>query len=126
MKSFGFPKMLKGSGVNASNIIDGEKATTSNLRILLGSEKGEFFGDPFYGIRLKRYIYEQNSKVLKDIIIDEIYTQINVFMPQLLINRKDIDIIQERGQLIANIKVTNNLDYTSNTYSLVIFQDEER
>lgn len=125
MKSINFPNMFKST--SATEILTDKTATLNNLKLLLNSEKGELSGDPFYGIRLKRYLFEQNNKILKDIIIDEIYTQISVFMPQLIIKRKDIDVIQtNRGTLVANIKVTNKVDYTVDSYSLVLFNGGER
>ena len=124
MKSIGFPKIFKNK--TSSNIITDKEATLSNLKILLGSEKGQFLGDPYFGIRLKRYIFEPNNNVLKDIIIDEIYSQIKTFMPQLIVNRKDIDVIQTtKGKLVANIKATYVVDYSRENYSLVIFQQED-
>lgn len=124
MKSIGFPKIFKNK--TSSNIIIDKEATLSNLKILLGSEKGQFLGDPYFGIRLKRYLFEPNNNVLKDIIIDEIYSQIKTFMPQLIVNRKDIDVIQTtKGKLVANIKATYVVDYSRENYSLVIFQQED-
>lgn len=124
MKSIDFPKMFKST---STNIVSDKEATEKNLKWLLQSEKGELFGDPFYGIRLKRYIYEQNNSVLKDIIIDEIYTQLCLFMPQLVIKRNDITIEQDRekAKLYANIKALNRLDYTTNLFNIVLFQEEE-
>ena len=43
------------------------------------------------------------------------------------IRRKDIDVVQtKRGTLVANIKVTNKVDYTIDSYSLVLFNGGER
>jgi phage baseplate assembly protein W len=106
------------------------QATTQNLLSLLGSERGEFVDDPDYGVAIKRYIFEQNNTILRDIIIDELYTQISVFIPQVIINRKDITIRQngtgKRARLEATIKVTNRLDFTTNTFNLVLFNNEEQ
>ncbi len=123
MKSIGFPKMF--GTTTSSNIINDKKATLTNIKLLLGSEKSTLIGDPYYGIKLKYYMFEQNGKILKDIIIDEIYTQIKTFIPQVIVNRNDIDIIQdEKGKLIANIRVTYLVDYTQENYSLVLFKEE--
>lgn len=126
MKSIKFPDMFNSS---STNIVSDFDATQQNLILLLGSEKGELFGDPYYGIRIKRYIYEQNNSILRDIIIDEIYTQIALFMPQLLVKRKDIKIIQnqngKRAQIIATVKATNRIDFTTNLYNIVLFDSEE-
>ena len=104
MKSIAFPRMILNK--TSSNIIDDRQATKNNIANLLGSEQGTLFGDPFYGIRLKFYMFEQNSKVLKDILIDEIYTQIKVFIPQVTIRRSDIDVFQtKRGEISAKVRV---------------------
>lgn len=125
MKSVGFPKMINNK--TSTNIIEDREATRNNIKNLLGSEKGSLFGDPYFGIRLKYYLFEQNSRVLKDILIDEIYSQIKVFIPQVFINRRDIDIIQtKRGVLEAKIKVTYRSDFTQENFSLVLFKEGER
>ncbi len=125
MKSVGFPKMINNK--TSTNIIEDREATRNNIKNLLGSEKGSLFGDPYFGIRLKYYLFEQNSRVLKDILIDEIYSQIKVFIPQVFINRRDIDIIQtKRGVLEVKIKVTYRSDFTQENFSLVLFKEGER
>ena len=123
MNSIEFPKMFNTSN---TNIVKDEDASMQNLRVLLGCEKGELFGDPFYGIRLKRYIFDQNNFVLRDILIDEIYTQIMVFVPQFTVRRNDIKIIQDGKDVRIRFKALNNLDYTTNMYDLVLFREEER
>lgn len=123
MKSINFPNMLSHS---STNTIEDKKATLNNLKLLCASGQGELFGDPFYGPGIKKYMYSQNSKLLKDVITDELYTQINVFMPQLYVQRKDIEILQnERGKLTANIRVTDRQTYETVSYSLVLFGEGE-
>ena len=123
MKSIGFPKMFSTS--TSSNVVVDKQATLNNIRLLLGSEKTTLFGDPYYGIKLKYYMFEQNGKLLKDIIIDEIYSQIRTFIPQVIVNRSDIDIVQDtRGKLTANIRVTYVVDYSQENYSLVLFKED--
>ena len=63
MKSIAFPKMFEN---NSTKVISDYDATKRNLESLLLCEKGEFVSDPFFGIRLKRYLYEQNNYVLRD------------------------------------------------------------
>lgn len=124
MKSLSFPKMFNSTSTKIS--ID-EEATKQNLLLLLKSEKQELFGDPYFGVRLKRYLFDQNNYILKDIIIDEIYTQLALFMPQLKVKRKDIDIIQdkEKGKLYCKFRAINQIDFTTNTYNLVLMEDND-
>lgn len=123
MKSIGFPDMFNSS---STNVISGEEATASNIKLLLQSEKGELIGDPYFGVNIKRNLFEQNNHVLRDIVIDDIYTALSLFMPQLIVNRKDITVLtNNKTNLVANIKVTNRSNYITNLYSIVLFQEEE-
>jgi phage baseplate assembly protein W len=111
--------------VNTKVVADHE-ATLQNLKYLLSSEQGELLGDPYFGVKLKRYLFDQNNYVLKDILIDEIYTQVATFMPQLRISRKDIEIEQDGTTLNCSIKAINLLDYTTDMYNIVLLTGEER
>ena len=121
MTSIQFPKMFS---PNSTNIKKDFEATKQNTLLLLHSEKGELFGDPYFGIRLKRYLYDQNNYILKDIIIDEIYTQLALFLPQLAVSRRDINIVQERAILYCTFKAVNQIDFTIDTYSLVLYDED--
>lgn len=128
MISVQFPKMFNSSSTNLTR--SDSQSTLQNLLALIGSERGELVGDPQFGVAIKRYMFEQNNFILRDIIIDELYTQISIFIPQVIINRKDISIRQngigKRARLEATIKVTNRLDFTTNTFNLVLFNNEEQ
>ena len=124
MKSLEFPHMFNTSNTRVKdNSFD---ATMQNLKLLINSEKGEMFGDPFFGIRLKRYAFNQNNYVLRDILIDEIYSQLLVFMPQLTVLRENIKIEQKGNKLTLKIRAINNVDFTTNMYELALFDEEER
>ena len=123
MRSISFPSMFGTTNTKVEK--DSHKATYQNLMLLLGSEKGEFISDPYFGVRLRRYLYEQNNFVLRDVLIDEIYTQIKVFMPQLEINRKDITLVAEKDKISCNIKTINKLDFEVDSYNLVLLSGED-
>lgn len=122
MKSIAFPKMISHNYVQTVSDYD---ATLQNMKLVLGSEKGEFKFDPFFGIRLKRYMFEQNNSILMDILIDEIYEQLVIFMPQLIIKRNDIRLTSDTAKIYANIKARNQKDFVLNTYNLVLFNNQE-
>lgn len=84
------------------------------------------FGDPDFGIRLKRYTFNQNNYILQDVLIDEIYEQICIFCPQIRVNRSDIRIEQDGAYLCAHIKGINNVDFTTSTFDLRLLEGEER
>lgn len=123
MKSISFPKIFS---KNTTLIKEGDDAILQNLRLLLLSEAGGFKGDPYFGVNLKRYQYDQNNYILRDILIDEIYTQIAIFMPQLIVERRNIEIIQEYDTCYVKITARNQIDFTTNMYQLALFKEEGR
>lgn len=111
----------------SSNILTDKDATTQNLILLLNTEKGTFKSDPDFGVNLKRYLFNPNHLLLKDILIDEIYTQIAIFIPQLKVNRKDISVIIDdtiKGKMCIKIRGVNQLDLTTNMYQINIYTDK--
>ena len=123
MYSINFPKMFTSS---RTLLLEDHAATLSNLKLLLASDRGGLFGDPYYGVSTKLFIYDQNSPKLKDIFIDDIYTQSVLFMPQLQISRNDIRIEQINNSLVAHIGGRNILDFTPNLYEIVLFQEDKQ
>ena len=127
MRSWKFPKMFN---TNSSNIWKSSEylsQTKQNTTILLQCERGELFGDPYFGIMLKHYLFDQNNYILKDAIIDTIYTQLAIFIPQIKVQRNDIQIAQNKqlGKLICSFSGINQIDYTNNTYNLVLIDESE-
>ena len=127
MRSYKFPKMFKSNTSQIWLPEEYNKATRQNALLLLQSERGELECDPYFGILLKHYMFNQNSYILKDMLLDTIYTQIAIFLPQVKVTRNSIDIFTDnkRGQLRCTFSGINQIDYTHNTYNLVLF-DETR
>ncbi len=123
MWSIQFPKMVSNTN---TNIIKDHEATASNLKLLLASDKYSLLGDPYYGTNLKRLMFEQNNQILQDLIIDDIYTAILTFMPQIKVDRKNITITASRATVHANIKAINLLDYTTDLYNINLTNAEEK
>lgn len=122
MKSIQFPEMFTRTVTNTVSDYD---ATLQNLKMLLWSEKGELFGDPYFGTGIKRYLYDQNDDVLVDILIDDIYTAIVLFMPQIRVERKDIKLFRSsKGKVTAKINALNKADFSTNMYEIVLLQAE--
>lgn len=122
MRSIQFPNMFDRT---VTNVVSDYDATLQNLRLLLLSEKGELFGDPYFGTGLRKYLFDQNDNVLRDILIDDIYSAIALFMPQIMIERKDITIEKTaNGELTVTIKAVNRVDLTVNTYNIVLLRSE--
>ena len=117
VKSIQFPNMFTRTTTNTVSDYD---ASLQNLKMLLWSEKGELFGDPEFGTGLKRYLYDQNDYVLADLIIDNIYTAIATFMPQIYVTRNDIKLEADQAKIIVTIKALNRLDFQTNLYNIVL------
>jgi hypothetical protein len=61
-------------------------------------------------------------------LIDTIYTQIAIFLPQIKILRNSIELIpdQQKGRLYCCFSGTNQIDYTHNTFNLLLFDEMQQ
>lgn len=71
-------------------------ALTSNLVLLLLTERGERYYEPEYGINIRKYLFEPNDGFTHSDIEQEIRENVKKFIPQLTIdkvtiNKKDFD-----------------------------------
>lgn len=117
MFSLAWPNVFNSNG-HKTNIIEDKEAVRTTLHLLLNTEKGELFGDPYFGIRLKRLLFEQNSSILADMLTDEIYTAISDYIPQVTITRSGITIRRDKLNLIATVRVIYNKDNTTDLYTI--------
>ena len=122
MNSLSFPDMFT---TTSTLVVRDRDASAQDLKLLLASETGELFGDPFFGVRTKKYTFNQNNYVLRDVLVDEIFTKLRVFAPQVTVNRDDIVITQEGNRLYAIIRGINKLDFITDMYQLELFQGSE-
>lgn len=122
IKSIAFPNMFTRS---STNCVSNKEATMQNLKYLILSEKGELFGDPFYGVGLKKYLFDQNDTIVKDLVLDDMYTAIASFMPQLRISRNDLKLrTGDKGEIFVDIKAVNQVDFTTDLYSIVLLDTD--
>ena len=122
IKSIAFPNMFTRT---STNFVTDKEATFQNLKYLILSEKGELFGDPFYGVGLKKYLFDQNDTIIKDLVLDDMYTAIATFMPQLRINRNDLKLrTGDKGKIFVDIRAVNQLDFTTDLYSIVLLETD--
>lgn len=115
MHSFAFPRMLNST---TANLLKDKEAIRSNMILLLSSERGTLFGDPYYGTELVKYLYEQSGSIVIDLLIDEFYTTIKTFMPQVHIERNDIKVYAVDTTLYADIKYYYIIDNTSDLFTI--------
>lgn len=113
MKSIAFPDILTNS---KTMLYSDREATISNLKLLLLSDKTSLLGDPYFGTNLKAMIFEQGSTILKDIVIDDIYTAIITFMPQIQLTRGNIDVDIEGNTVVIQIRCINKLNFQTDLY----------
>ncbi len=127
MQSIKFPKMFDSNSTRVWKSNEYLNATTQNTILLLNSERNELFGDPYFGLLFKHYLFNQNSLILRDLLIDMIYTQLAIFLPQVKVERANINIIQdkEKGKLYCTFRGINQIDYQPNTYNLTLFEQND-
>ena len=122
MYSLNWPDMFS---TTYTKVIQDHEATMSNLKLILLSDKYSLLGDPYFGTNLKKLMFNQNNQVLRHIVIDDIYTAILTFMPQLVVNRKDITVTSNGANIYVAIRALNLLDYTTDLYNINLTQSEE-
>ena len=125
MNSINFPKIFNGNSTIINYEDNSNKSVLEWLHLLLSSESGTLLCDPDFGLRLRRYTFDQNNYILRDIIIDEIYTQIMTFCPAVYLERKNISIKHEDNILYATIVCKNKKTFETNMFDLILYEDEE-
>ena len=92
----------------------------------MSSDKGSLFGDPDYGTVIMKYLFEQNDNVVKSLLIEKIYMAIKQFMPQLIVDRKNIKVTAPTMKSIQiEITAINKIDYQLDTYSIELVENSE-
>ena len=127
MRSIKFPHMFNTNSTRVWQSSEHLNATKQNTKLVLYSERGELIGDPYFGLMLRHFMFDQNNYILRDQIIDMIYTQLAIFIPQVHVERKDITVFQDRekAKLYCEFSGVNQIDYQLNTYQLVLFDSNE-
>lgn len=127
MRSIKFPHMFNTNSTRVWKSSEYLNATKQNTKLVLYSERGELIGDPYFGLMLRQFMFDQNNYILRDQIIDMIYTQLAIFIPQVHVERKDITVFQDRekAKLYCEFSGVNQIDYQLNTYQLVLFDSNE-
>lgn len=122
MYSFSFPNML---GNSSSNMQSDKAAIRTNLQLLLNTERASLFGDPYFGTSLRKSLFEQSTAIVSDLLIDEIYTAIITFIPQVALDRKNITLYTDGKALYCEIYLTYLLDNTSDLYVIKMTESDD-
>ena len=87
-------------------------AIKQDVVLLLASNKGGLYGDPWYGTNVKQVLWDPNHRdILTDIIRDHIFESINTYMPNnITINREDItvNIVDNYANVQINLSAYTN------------------
>ena len=122
IKSLKFPDIFSDS---STNIVTGHEATSQNILQTLRAQKGSCFGDPYFGSNIKKLLFEQNNNILRDLVIDDLYTSIATFMPNVRVERKNIEVTSDNTTIYANLKLKNLIDFNMEEISIALFNIEE-
>lgn len=126
MRTIKFPNMFSAnSNTNVWKSSEHLAATKQSTILLLHSERGELFGDPYFGLKLRHYLYDQNSAIMRDILADMIYRQVAIFIPQVYIQRKDVEVWKDKelGKVYCSFFGINQIDYQLNTFNLILYDE---
>tara|TARA_R110002020_G_C15988719_1_gene749150 strand:- start:220 stop:624 length:405 start_codon:yes stop_codon:yes gene_type:complete len=108
--------------LDSSNMFTGTPTTKeqvkNNLINLLLTKKGERVNHPNFGVALQDYLFEQN--IDKNTLFDEIYSQIQIFIPEITLVDADIDFIPDEHTLKIKIIYQFNLDNTQDAITITI------
>ena len=122
MYSISFPNIFASS---RTNLIKDKEAIKQNIRLTLLSDRLSLYGDPYFGSILKKLIFEQGDSILRDIVIDEIYTCLNIFIPQIVIDRKGVSLNIKNNTVFIDMKYYYIADKTSDMYQIELLNMDE-
>ena len=122
MNAIRFPKIFN---TNKAAIVRDKEATAQNLKLLLASFKQTLLGDPYFGSNLQKLLFENNNVILQDLVIDDIFSVINTYMPQIRVLRKNINVTSNGNKVEVTIRAQNLLDYSFSEYTLNLLTVEE-
>ena len=124
MYSIAFPSIFNCSTIK---LYKDETAVKSNLRNLLGANRGGLFGDPHFGTALKQILWDQaHPDVAKELIRDEVYEAVLSYMPQTTIDRDTIGVEIEQNVVRITIKAINDLGVYSNLLEISLLDSDDK
>ena len=108
------------NGLFAMNIVTKE-ALSSNLMLLLLTDKGERYYHPNYGTNIRKFIFEPNDGITTSLVEKDIKDTVKNFIPELTITSVDFftNEIDDIGQSIGDneIRVVIKFSYSDNVFS---------
>jgi phage baseplate assembly protein W len=95
-------------------------AFSSDLLLLLLTQKGERYYEPNYGTNLLKYIFEQNDGITASDVEQEIKNTVSLFIPALKITKINFNWnYDDNGQPISENQLNVNIQfaYTEDTFT---------
>ena len=88
-------------------------AFSSNLLLLLLTQKGERYYEPDFGTNLLKYIFEPNDTLTSDDVEEEIRNTVSAYIPALKITKITFNWnVDDSGQPISENQVNVNIQFT--------------
>jgi len=97
-----------------------KEAFSSDLLLLLVTQKGERYYEPDYGTDLLKYIFEPNDNITATDVEAEIKNTVSKYIPNLKINKINFNWnLDDNGQPISEnqLNVTIMFTYTEDSFS---------
>ena len=95
------------------------RAISSNLLLLLTTQRGERWYYPEFGTDLRKYIFEQNDDITESGIKNEIESSVARFIPKLTIDK--INVTNEgENTILLDVFFTYKDNYFSDSSALTI------
>jgi phage baseplate assembly protein W len=97
-----------------------KEALSSDLLLLLLTQKGERYYEPNYGTNLLKYIFEQNDNITAKDIEEEIKNTVSEYIPNLKINGMKFNWnYDDDGHPISEnqLNITISFTYSEDTFS---------
>ena len=95
-------------------------ALTSNLILLLLTEKGERYYQPDYGVNIRKYLFEPKDGMTQSDIEEEIRQTVKLFIPQLTISKvKFFSDVDDDGDDVGDnqINILVEFKYSEDVFS---------
>jgi phage baseplate assembly protein W len=90
-------------------------AFSSDLLLLLLTQKGERYYEPDYGTNLLKFIFEPNDSMTEKDIEQEIKNTVSLYIPALKIQSVTFStLLDEEGQPISENQLNVNIKFTYN------------
>ena len=97
-----------------------KEALSSDLLLLLLTQKGERYYEPNYGTNLLKFIFEPNDNLTAGDVEQEIKNTVAAYIPNLKINKINFNWnVDDNGQPISEnqLNITIQFTYTEDNFS---------